>query len=106
MAVLSAVVLAFVLLTPQTSSSQAVQVVNGAPGSLARFRNNDFNDWMWREHRESGEAQRRAVFARRMAIADQLDRLIADGDCNAAKVTAARAGYRDIREAVDQRCGS
>lgn len=77
---------------------------NQATVTMARFVDNDRRLFIEDFQRERALAHRQAVIAHRVELADQLDRLIAIGDCGQARSVADNAGYRDIREAVTRIC--
>jgi hypothetical protein len=77
---------------------------NAAPSTMARFGDVHQREFIEEFRREQKLAYRQAVIAHRIALADQLDRLIANGECGQAVEVAQGAGYRDIREAVAGLC--
>lgn len=71
---------------------------------MARFDDIVTQDIIDRWRREDAQAYRQRVIDNRIVLADRLDRMISVGDCESAKLVAARAGYRDIREGVNRTC--
>lgn len=92
----------------QQPSQSNHQVIHPAPDrsvpTMGRFADNDARMVVMLEREEQYARYRQAVINQRAQLADQLDVMISSGQCEAAKVTAIRAGYRDIREAVTRVC--
>lgn len=86
--------------TPSPSNSQVIYAVGG----LARFEDNDRRLIVENERRDQIQRWRQVVINQRFELADKLDRLIASGDCEAARNLAVRGRYADIREAVIKTC--
>ena len=86
--------------TPTSSNSQVIYAVGG----LARFEDNDRRLIVENERRDQIQRWRQVVINQRFELADKLDRLIASGDCEAARDLAVRGRYADIREAVTKTC--
>jgi hypothetical protein len=72
--------------------------------TMDRFTDNDARMVVMLEREAQYARYRQAVINQRVQLADQLDVMIAAGQCEAAKANATRAGYRDIREAVIRVC--
>jgi hypothetical protein len=93
---------------PQQSQAPNHQTIlpnpNRADRTMARFYDNDERWAVETARREQVQDYRRSVISRRMRLADQLDRMIANGHCEGARRIAQRAGYRDIQDGVAELC--
>lgn len=89
---------------PQSNHQFIHPSPNMAEQTMGRFSDMHQRQFIEEFRREQHEENRRAVIAHRMALADQLDNLIAARDCGQATEIAQRAGYRDIREGVARAC--
>lgn len=90
----------------QTATPSSNSQVIYAVGGLARFEDNDRRLIIENERRDQIQRWRQVVINQRLELADKLDRLIASGDCEAARDLAVRGRYADIREAVTEACDS
>lgn len=79
---------------------------NAVNSTMARFYDVHQREFIEKTRREQKLAYRQAVIAHRIALADQLDELIATNECGQAVEIAQGAGYRDIREAVAGICAA
>ena len=87
------------------SNHQVIQPnPNAASVTMVRFRDNEARQLVEDAREDQIAANRQSVIAQRVQLADRLDRLIASGDCEQARVVAQRARYRDIREGVARVC--
>lgn len=87
------------------SNHQVIQPnPNAASVTMVRFRDNEERQLIEDARHDQIAAYRQSVIAQRVQLADRLDRLIAAGECEQARVVAQRAGYRDIREGVARVC--
>ena len=77
---------------------------NAASVTMGRFWDDERRRFIEDARRDQMVAYRQSVIAHRVELADQLDRLIAAGDCDQARAVAQRAGDRDIREGVARVC--
>ena len=95
-------IIAFALSMALAAAPQAQSAT--VPRISAGFENNYERNVFFDHRRQRLEAERQAVIDRRMALADQLDRLIGSGNCPRAQEIALRYGYSDIVEQVDTAC--
>lgn len=72
--------------------------------SLHRFGEMNQRLYIDEFRREEVQKYREAVIAQRIALAEQLDQLIATNDCDRAIAVSQSAGYRDIRQGVARAC--
>lgn len=87
------------------SNHQVIQPSpNAASVTMGRFWDDERRRFIEDARRDQVVAYRQTVIAHRVELADQLDRLIAAGDCEQARIVAQHAGYRDIREGVARVC--
>lgn len=87
------------------SNHQVIQPsADRADRTMVRFRDNEERQLIEDARHDQIAAYRQSVIAQRVQLADRLDRLIAAGECEQARVVAQRAGYRDIREGVVRVC--
>lgn len=102
---LAAVVVLGVALLAGQSNHQVIRPnPNVAPSTMGRFDDVHQRNLIEDFRREQAMAYRQAVIAQRIALADQLDQLIATNECGRAVEISRGAGYRDIRDAVAGLC--
>lgn len=105
---LAVAISSLVVLAGQANPPENHQVIRPSPNvaqsTMARFYDVHQREFIEEHRREQKLAYRQAVIAHRIALADQLDQLIASHECGQAAEIAQGAGYRDIREAVAGIC--